>query len=650
MTGAVSGAVNGDSFTSAYTTAATAASPIGPYPITPSVTGPNLGNYTQAVTNGTLTITAANLAVAADNATRAYGLPNPSFSGSVQGAVNGDVIGETFSTSATPQSPTGSYPIVPSATGAMLADYTIASKNGTLTITQAALHLTADNAVRTYGAANPSFTGTITGVVAGDLILEQFSTAATSGSAPGSYPIVPSAQGPALANYAASVTNGTLTVTPAPLVASVQNASRTYGSANPAFSGAVTGALNGESFAESFTTAAAAHSPVGVYPVVPAVTGPTLAFYTATLLPGTLTVTPAPLTVAVSSATRPYGAPNPVFTGSLSGLVQGDAVQASFSAPATLVDAPGHYPIFTELTGSAVANYSVAPATGVLTVVRAGTTTTSSISADHATGRVGFQVQVHSITSGTPTGTVRFFSGKHEIGEATLQNGTAAFQVLRLPQGSLNAVEAVYQGDINFLPSSADPLPVQIHSSSFWVSNGSGAATAQVQAGEKAGLPLQVGPGDGGLYPGVVTFSVSGLPAGATASFSPATLAADSGAQAVMLTIQTVATPAATTARNRPQGSVFPGIAEASLALLLLPFTRARRLRASGRKLTVAILLLASSLFGSGALTGCGFASGSSWSSGDIKVPEQSTSYTLVVTVTSGAVSESTTASLTVLS
>ncbi|WP_202187957.1 MBG domain-containing protein, partial [Blastomonas sp. CCH5-A3] len=46
--------------------------------------------------------------------------------------------------------------------------YDFAYVPGTLTITRALLTVTADNATREYGLANPVFTGTISGLRAGD--------------------------------------------------------------------------------------------------------------------------------------------------------------------------------------------------------------------------------------------------------------------------------------------------------------------------------------------------------------------------------------------------------------------------------------------------------------------------------------------------
>jgi predicted secreted protein len=90
-------------------------------------------------------------------------------------------------------------------------------------------------------------------------------------------------------------------VTPAPLTVTAANASRSYGAANPAFSGTVTGAVGSDSFSESFNTTATATSNVGSYPIVPAATGANLASYTVTAVNGTLTVSSASTTTTLSA-------------------------------------------------------------------------------------------------------------------------------------------------------------------------------------------------------------------------------------------------------------------------------------------------------------------------------------------------------------
>jgi hypothetical protein len=79
-----------------------------------------------------LAISPAPLVVTANNKSRLYGTPNPLLDGVVAGVVNGDDISVTYSTTATPSSPVGDYPIVPALTGAALSNYTATLNNGVL--------------------------------------------------------------------------------------------------------------------------------------------------------------------------------------------------------------------------------------------------------------------------------------------------------------------------------------------------------------------------------------------------------------------------------------------------------------------------------------------------------------------------------------
>src|SRR5438445_812493 len=120
--------------------------------------------------------------------------------------------------------------------------------NGTLTVLAAALMVTADDASRGYGQGNPVFSvhysgfvlGQDASVLAGTLGL---ATPATASSNIGGYAITPS--GLLSPNYVVSFVNGMLTVTPAGLTVIAANATRSYGAANPAFSGNLAGLQNG---------------------------------------------------------------------------------------------------------------------------------------------------------------------------------------------------------------------------------------------------------------------------------------------------------------------------------------------------------------------------------------------------------------------
>jgi large repetitive protein len=164
----------------------------------------------------------------------------------------------------------------------------------------------------------------------------------------------------------------------------------------------------------------------------------------------------------------------------------------------------------------------------------------------------------------------------------------------------------------------------------FTLNSGLSVQPQNVIPGGVASYSLALAP-SAGVYPGMVTFSVSGLPLGATASFSPDSLTADAGAQTVTLTVQTAATTAGKTAP-----SIGRMLAPISLVLLLLPMFEARRMRRRGRKLGPLLCLLLLAGMATALLSGCG----STFSAQSVK------SYPLTITATSGALQHTTSVTL----
>ena len=106
---------------------------------------------------------------------------------------------------------TGAGTVVLQASQAGDANYSAATAvTQSFQVTPAPLTVTANNATRVFGAANPAFSGTVTGAVGGDSFSESFTTTATTTSNVGSYPIVPAVTGANLANYTVTIVNGTL--------------------------------------------------------------------------------------------------------------------------------------------------------------------------------------------------------------------------------------------------------------------------------------------------------------------------------------------------------------------------------------------------------------------------------------------------------
>jgi hypothetical protein len=386
--GTLVGLKNADQASATFAVTTVSTSPVGVYPIIGTlVPGKSFTatNYTVS-SSGNLTITPAPLTATATSASRVYGDPNPAFTGTITGLKNGDAVTATFTSTATAASPVGTYPITATVTGAAATNYSVIPGAGTLTITPASLNVSAGNATRLYGDANPVLAGTITGLKNGDAITANYASVDAT-SPVGTYSTTATLVDPAgkLGNYTVTSSNGTLTITPAPLSVVTANLSRIYGDANPVFTATITGLKNADNITASFSTTATAASAVGTYPILATLSDPTakLGNYTVTSNNGLLTVTAAPLSVSAANASRVYGDPNPVFTGTVTGLKNGDAITASFAGAASAASTVGSYPIVPALADpdGKLANYAVSSSNGTLTVTPASL----SVSAADAT-------------------------------------------------------------------------------------------------------------------------------------------------------------------------------------------------------------------------------------------------------------------------
>jgi|GEM_PF-1304548 len=328
-----------------------------------------------------------------------------------------------------------------------------------LTVGPSPLVVHAPSATVTYGSPPPaSLTPSYVGLVNGDLQpagQASCSSAATQASPAGAYPITCSSA--ADPNYSISYVDGLLTVAPAPLTVTADNKSKVYGSPNPAFTASYAGLVNGDTLAAlggtlSLATAATTGSGTGTYTVTPS--GLTSANYTISYVAGLLTVTPAPLTVTADNKTKVYGTPNPAFTTSYAGFVNGDTVSSltalpSCSTVATTASPAGTYQI--TCPGAASSNYLVMNQLGSFTVVKAATTlSTSRLSATllHPTASLS------RTDNGSPISgqTIVFKIGRSgSCSAVTDRQGKAACQAVAL---STQGFTASFSGDPNYLASS----------------------------------------------------------------------------------------------------------------------------------------------------------------------------------------------------
>ncbi|HEY0757624.1 MAG TPA: Ig-like domain repeat protein [Acidisarcina sp.] len=150
---------------SGVATLVTTALPAGMGSIMASYSGSSTSTASSSA-NVPISVAPAPLSVAAASASRFVNTANPTFTGSVSGAVNSDVFTTTYATTAVPSSPAGSYPIVPTISGADIADYTVTLTNGTLTVLPQTVTTTtlSASALSVLTGTSVTFTATVAGV------------------------------------------------------------------------------------------------------------------------------------------------------------------------------------------------------------------------------------------------------------------------------------------------------------------------------------------------------------------------------------------------------------------------------------------------------------------------------------------------------
>jgi hypothetical protein len=230
----------------------------------------------------------------------------------------------------------------------------------------------------------PALSATYSGLVNGDTEANMttpptLSTTATSSShvLPEGYAVFASSASDG--DYTISYQAGTLFVTPAPLLATANTSSKPYGAPVPTLSLSYTGFVNGDGPASldappSITTTATADSPVlpGGYAII--AMGGNDPDYAISLRPGTLFITPVPLTITANDAGMMQGTAVPPLSVSYSGFVNGDALsslstQPTITTPASPFSPAGSYPIVAG--GASARNYAINYSSGVLVVTPA---------------------------------------------------------------------------------------------------------------------------------------------------------------------------------------------------------------------------------------------------------------------------------------
>jgi hexosaminidase len=249
-------------------------------------------------------------------------------------------------------------------------DYSSATNTVGLTVSNAPLTVTAASFTRPYGAANPVFTGTFTGLTNNDNITATYSCSATTGSPVGIYPIVPSLVDPnnRQTNYIVNLVNGTLSV--GSVVTWTNPSAIFYGTALGSNQLNATADVPGN-FAYS-PALGTVFGNIGAYTLSVIFTPNDTTDYATTSNSVNLVVAPAPLTVTPASVSRQEGITNPVFTGTIIGVTNGDNITAAYSTTANSASPVGAYPIVPALVdpNNRKTNYAVNLVDGTLTVTQ----------------------------------------------------------------------------------------------------------------------------------------------------------------------------------------------------------------------------------------------------------------------------------------
>ena len=612
-----------------------------------------------AATNYTVTVTDANSATA--TATFSLTVSGPVVATQAVAATN--LIVNQTAMAFTPVLGSGGFgSLIYSVLPVLPAGLSFASSTGTITGTPTVTSVTATYAVTvtdtnhastaasfslTVTAEAPTILFTVPNHTYGDAA---FSVSASSNSTGAfTYSIV---SGPA------TITGNTVTITNAGLVvlqaaqaaegdytAGTQNANFTVSAEAPTITFAVPNHAYGDA---AFGVSASSNSTGAfTYSVVsgPAtITGSTVtltgggtvtlqaseaadANYSAATKNASFAISTATLTIKANDASRLYGAANPAFTGSVGGAQPGDNLVENFTTSATMLSPVATYAIVPSVTGPNVSSYTENVVNGTLTIAQAPTSITLSASSIAiASGQnVTFTAQVSPSTSGMPTGIVTVLDNGGPLTTLTLAGGSATYVTTALSPGIAHVLTAVYGGDSNFLGTTASGTPagtvtVTVGGTDTAITPTSGTSFTLLPGGAlNFSLLLTPQPG---AYPGPVTFSISGLPPGATATFTPQSLSAITSPTTVQVTIQTAASTAKLIRMHGDMGVI-------ALGLLLIPVGCSRRTRKRLRKLSVLAILLGGVL-SSMAITGCG-------SNGGF-FRQASENYTLIITATSGSV------------
>ncbi|MGH8487053.1 MAG: MBG domain-containing protein, partial [Pseudomonas sp.] len=304
------------------------------------------GNYTLKYVDGTLQISPATVTLQAQDKSKVYGDADPALTHVLSGLKNGDTAASVLNAGSLGREAgedvrTPGYSIHQGSIGLnndQGSNYVLQFIEGKLTITPAALTLTADNNGKVYGDLDPSLGYQLSGLKgqdqAGDvlnsgaLLRQAGEDVLASGYNIGQGSIGLN-QGKGQ-NYILSYQAGTFTITPATLLVRADDKTKVYGQVDPALSYQVSGLKRGDQQAAVLTDGSLQREAgeavkAGGYAIGNVDLASTSQNYILNFQDGVFTITPAALQIDAGDHSKVYGEVDPGLTYRVSGLVNGDS-------------------------------------------------------------------------------------------------------------------------------------------------------------------------------------------------------------------------------------------------------------------------------------------------------------------------------------
>ena len=303
------------------------------------------GKYTGTLTvEEKLTITRRPVTVAANSYQKTFGEADPAFTAKVEGTLGNDKV--DYKLSREKGKDVGTYTITPTGDEKQ-GNYKVTYKPGTLTIVAA--QRTTELSVTSYNGVYDAkkYTITVNGTVAGDQVAYSYDGGKTwvtdlkeyKNVTKGSVAIQVKVTN---TNYTPSETilNGTVTITPFPLVVTAEDKSKVFGEKDPKLTATETSGVEGKEKPDNQkierTMTREAGENVGNYKIT-ASGETTQGNYTVTYNPGTLTITagsrPADRQLSVTSYNGVYDAQKHTIT--VNNVLDGDVVEYSYDGGKT---------------------------------------------------------------------------------------------------------------------------------------------------------------------------------------------------------------------------------------------------------------------------------------------------------------------------